>query len=84
MSLHKNFVAAETVKYLTWLISVIASAWEVISTCISQQNILFLSQKRVADDIARRLQVMSQNWTNGKLSQGVKSRMIKLAQGNEK
>lgn len=27
---------------------------------------------------------MSQNWTNGKLSQGVKSRMIKLAQGNEK
>ncbi|XP_078371071.1 uncharacterized protein LOC144654719 isoform X2 [Oculina patagonica] len=36
-------------------------------------------QKRVADDIARRLQVMSQNWTNGKLSQGVKSRMIKLA-----
>lgn len=84
MSLHKNFVAAEIVKYLTRLISVIASAWEVICTCISQQNILFLSQKRVADDIVRRLQVMSQNWTNGKLSQGVKSRMIKLAQGNEK
>jgi len=38
-------------------------------------------QKRVADDIARRLQVMSQNWTNGKLSPGVKSRMIKLAKG---
>lgn len=36
-------------------------------------------EKRVADDIARRLQVMSQNWTNGKLSQGVKSRMIRLA-----
>lgn len=37
-------------------------------------------EKRVADDIARRLQVMRQNWKNGKLSQGVKSRMIKLAQ----
>ena len=35
-------------------------------------------QKRVAEDIARRLQVtgMSQNWTNGKVSQGVKSRVI--------
>ena len=38
-------------------------------------------QKRVADDISRRLQIMAQNWTNGKLSQGVKSRMIKLAKG---
>lgn len=36
-------------------------------------------EKRVADDIARRLQVMSKSWTSGKLSQGVKSRMIKLA-----
>ena len=45
-------------------------------------NPLFLVfQKRVADDISRRLQVMSQNWTNGKLSQGVKSRMIRLAKG---
>ena len=43
--------------------------------------ILLKLQKRVADDIARRLQVMSQNWTNGKLSPGVKSRMIKLAKG---
>ena len=25
--------------------------------------------------------MMSQNWSNGKLSQGVKSRMIKLAKG---
>lgn len=46
-----------------------------------RNSMLLKLQKRVADDIARRLQVMSQNWTNGKLSPGVKSRMIKLAKG---